>query len=171
MNIRASSISELEPIKALLLDAFGDEEYEQLAPLVSDLLTEPRCLSFVALDAGNIIGHIVFSPVSLDQSDDFSGFILSPLAVSPAHQGQGIGSRLIKHGLFELKKQSADAVFVLGDPRYYSRSGFQTSQNLQAPYPLAYPQAWQVLELNKGVLEGLAGSIECVPALMAAELW
>ena len=49
---------------------------------------------------------------------------LAPVGVRPEHQGRGIGSALIREGLDRARDEGWTAVFVLGDPTYYQRFGF-----------------------------------------------
>src|SRR5699024_378905 len=51
--------------------------------------------------------------------------VLSPLAVSPAHQAQGIGGRLIAEALGAARELGVPAVFLEGGPGYYARHGFE----------------------------------------------
>ena len=172
IEIRDSLPAELPAIKALHLAAFGDEESEEVAQLAIDLVRCPEpVLSLVAVSNGQLLGHIVFSPVTFTDNPELTGSILSPMGVSPAAQKRGIGSQLIAAGLDHLKQAGVDAVFVLGDPAYYGRSGFHCNHQVQTPYPVPYPEAWQVLELMPGVLEGREGSISCVEPLMVPGLW
>lgn len=86
-------------------------------------------LSLVAEADGNIVGHVAFSPVTLsDGSADWYG--LGPISVDPAHQGGGIGSKLIRYGLERLKALGAAGCVLLGDPAYYSRFGFASDSGL-----------------------------------------
>jgi putative acetyltransferase len=62
--------------------------------------------------------------VILDGSDEV-GMGLAPMAVLPAHQGTGIGSALVRHGLDHLRRSGCPFVVVLGHPGYYPRFGFQ----------------------------------------------
>ena len=172
MEIRESLASELSSIGDLHLEAFGEEEGEQVSKLAVELASNsPSNFSLVALEEDSIIGNAVFSPVGISNHADLSGFILAPLAVSPSRQKQGVGSRLIKTGLDVLAKKQVDVVFVLGDPNYYGRSGFHTDHDVNPPYSLPYPEAWQVLELKAGILKGVSGTVKCAPALMYPELW
>ena len=172
MTIRKSLASDLEPIKNLYLDAFGDEENEDVSRLALDLASDSSStLSLVAVEDDMVIGHVVFSPVTISNNENISSFILAPIAVSPLEQKQGIGSKLIQFGLNTLAKNNVDAVFVLGDPTYYRRSGFHTEHDVKPPYSLPYPDAWQVIELKLGALNGVSGTVECVSALMSPELW
>lgn len=80
-------------------------------------------VSLVAEDDGGIIGHVAASPVSV--SDGTSRWYgLGPISVAPAHQGKGIGTRLIEGALAKLRSLGADGCVVLGDPAFYSRFRF-----------------------------------------------
>ena len=70
-----------------------------------------------------------------------SGYILSPLAVSPEPQKQGIGSNLIKSGIDMLTKDGAGFLLVYVDPNYYGRFGFreEIGSLFVPPYSLKYP--------------------------------
>ena len=80
-------------------------------------------LSLVADDAGEVVGHVAFSPVRIG-ADHGGWFGLGPVAVRPDRQRQGIGSQLIHAGLATLKHQGAAGVVLIGDPAYYTRFGF-----------------------------------------------
>lgn len=87
-------------------------------------------LSLVAATAaGEIIGHIGFSPVTIDGAD-CGWFQMAPVSVSPEVQLQGIGSALIRAGIAALHDQAARGVAVVGNPAYYERFGFGTIPGL-----------------------------------------
>ena len=50
---------------------------------------------------------------------------LAPVGVLPAVQGKGVGTAVVKHVLEAAENRM---VTVLGDPRYYERFGFQSSE-------------------------------------------
>ena len=80
-------------------------------------------LSLAAIDGDQLVGHVAFSPVFLDEA--FEGWYgLGPISVAPAEQRRGIGGRLIRQGLFELNQAGALGCVLIGDPGYYSRFGF-----------------------------------------------
>lgn len=83
-------------------------------------------VSLVAEVQYTVVGHIMFSPVTLA---NYSGLLmgLAPVAVAAKHQQQGIGSALIKAGLLQCQRLNAAYVVVLGDAGYYSRFGFTTA--------------------------------------------
>ena len=53
------------------------------------------------------------------------GMGLAPMAVLPYRQRQGIGSRLVRHGLDILRTRRCPFVVVVGHPDYYPRFGFE----------------------------------------------
>lgn len=82
-------------------------------------------VSLVAKREGSVVGHIMFSPVTVEGLEDLNLLGLGPLAVDPDQQKNGIGSLLVERGLDECKQRDTDAIFVLGNPSYYSRFGFE----------------------------------------------
>ena len=67
------------------------------ANLVNALREQARPLiSIVAEDDGKILGHILFSPVSLSGNPRLELVGLAPMAVVPEHQRLGIGSALMR---------------------------------------------------------------------------
>ena len=108
-------------------------------------------ISLVAEIQGEVIGHVAISPVTI--SDGSQGwFGLGPISVLPRHQRSGIGSRLMRKALEELKSTGAAGCVLLGDPAYYSRFGFKTEPYLILPgVPPEYFQAASFCEsLPKG---------------------
>lgn len=175
MKIRETNINDSEGIKRLHLQAFDKSEAKQVSDLAVNLLRERstiNIISLVAIDNDEVIGHVAFSPVFLDSTKDHFGYILAPLAVSPAHQNNRVGSMIVKHGLDTISTLGAFIVFVYGDPKYYSRFGFETdlANKYNPPYTLQYPEGWQAMKLNSAVLPE-QGKIQCVNSLKDPELW
>ena len=98
---------------------------------------------WVAVEGTAPVGHIAFSAVTLD-GRDCNWFGLAPLAVAPAHQGRGIGSRLVRTGLAALQARGAGGCVVLGEPAYYGRFGFAALPMLVCAWPVP-PQYFQAL--------------------------
>lgn len=174
MNIRETKSSELDAIHALHVDAFGKSEGELVAQLSCDILNDESAkplLSLVVEEKENIIGHVIFSSMTIEGSEDVSAYILAPLAVSKSKQKQGLGTTLIQKGLDELKGRGVDLVFVYGDPNYYGRTGFKAGHSITAPYELEYPEAWMAQELKAGVLSKFQGAAKCCSSLMSRKYW
>lgn len=98
-------------------------------------------LSLVAEVGTEVVGHVAVSPVTIsDGTSDWYG--LGPISVSPAYQGQGVGTLLMREALRALRERAASGCVVLGEPGYYGRFGFRSEPNLVLPdVPPEYFQA------------------------------
>jgi putative acetyltransferase len=134
-------------------------------PSEADLVDRLRArgavtLSLVAVDDGDVVGHVLFSPVTIGEgSDALLAQGLGPVAVIPNRQNEGIGSQLIRAGLDFCCQAGMPAVVVLGDPRYYSRFGFGPAKR----YGIRFmdenvpEEDFMVVELRRGVLDDHSG--------------
>jgi putative acetyltransferase len=121
-------------------------------------------LSLVAVRAGLVTGHILFTPVSLEtQHGSLRGLGLGPVAVLPEGQRTGIGSRLMQAGLEICHERGYDFIVLLGDPRYYSRFGFIPGRGFGLSSDYGDGDEFQVLELRSGVLAGASGKVKYIP--------
>jgi putative acetyltransferase len=130
------------------------------ADLVDRLRREGAVLaSFVGEQERRIVGHILFSRMLIDVADEsIPSVALAPVAVLPASQGRGVGSRLIRIGLEWLRTRNERSVLVLGHPQYYARFGFSSDRArlLTHPFPA---DAFMALELVSGTLDGVRGAV------------
>jgi putative acetyltransferase len=116
-------------------------------------------LSLVA-DAGEILGHSLFTPVVVQTAGErVVGMGLAPMAVLPEHQRQGIGSRLVRRGLDLLRVRGCPFVVVVGHPTYYPRFGFEPASRhgLVSQWKGMPDQVVMVLVLDAGALAGVVG--------------
>lgn len=174
MQIRESTDNEKDSIFRIHKEAFGKAEGQAVAKLTIDLLEDKTAhpiLSLVAECERGIVGHILFTSVSVNGFSIDSAYILAPLAVATGHQGKGIGGTLISEGLRQLKERNASFVLVLGDPKYYGRAGFKAGHHITPPYKLEYPDAWMALELREGALKSVKGMVRCAASLSSPEHW
>ncbi len=174
MQIRESVESDKDAIRIVHPAAFGESEGENVSQLAIKLLEDKNAqpiLSLVAEQNNEIIGNIIFSPVNIEGIKGISAYILAPLAVKIDNQRKGIGTKLINQGIETLKNRGVDIVLVYGDPNYYTRTGFKTGHNLEAPYKLEFPEAWMAQELVEGVLTKTQGMVRCALPLNSPELW
>lgn len=81
-------------------------------------------VSLVATIAGEVVGHIAFSPVTIDGAER-GWFGLGPVSVMPDLQRGGIGSALVRQGLQVLRRTGAKGCVVFGNPGFYRRFGFR----------------------------------------------
>jgi len=153
ISIRLAQGTDLASIQSVIEAAFAAEENKLIRHLSADLFketTRPPIKSLIAELGGKLIGYVCYSPVFLKSTYDVSGYILSPLAVSPEYQSQGVGSALINSGIDMLTKDGVGVLLVYGDPNYYQRFGFkeEIGRLFVPPYPLTYPVGWTGMTLN-----------------------
>lgn len=122
-------------------------------------------VSLVATDGREVIGHVLFTPVALDDSRHRGLIVgLGPIAVAPKHQRSGVGSFLIRAGLAECAARGAVAGVVVGHPSYYPRFGFQPASRfgLRCEYDVP-DDVFMALELVPGSLSQVAGMVRYAP--------
>lgn len=121
--IRREKPEDIEGIRTVNESAFEQTQEADIVDVLRDHC--PDVLSLVAVEGNRIVGHILFSPATIQTHDgEVVGMGLAPMAVLPDYQGQGIGSKLIRSGLEALKESPYPFVIVLGHPKYYPRFGF-----------------------------------------------
>jgi putative acetyltransferase len=118
-------------------------------------------LSLVAEKDGHVVGHILFSPVTIEPfAGQVSAVGLAPMAVLPDQQGKGIGTRLVEEGLAELRRLGHDVVVVVGHPDYYPRFGFKRASLFGLRTEIDCPdEAFMAIELRPGALAGRGGRV------------
>ncbi|MDP2956200.1 MAG: N-acetyltransferase, partial [Longimicrobiales bacterium] len=115
-------------------------------------------VSFVAVDHGTVVGHILFTPATLDNGG-LIGMGLAPMAVLPSHQRQGIGSLLVRHGLEHLRQTGCPFIIVLGHPEYYPRFGFELASHykLSSQWDGVLDEAFMVVVFDRGAIPEAGG--------------
>ena len=152
MEIRPERAEDHPWVRKLHLAAFGDHGgvvVDLLDGLRRDMTVE-NGLSLVADDGGAVVGHVMFTRSLLDAPRRLVEVqVLSPLAVLPDRQGEGIGSALIRDGIRVLGERLVPLVFLEGSPSYYSRLGFQpgADSGFRKPARRIPDPAFQVLTL------------------------
>lgn len=118
-------------------------------------------ISLVAVDGEEIVGHIFFSPVTVQsENDSFMAMGLAPMAVLPERQNQGIGSMLVREGLRECQRIGHDVVVVLGHRDYYPRFGFVVAKTKSLSCEYSVPDEYfMVAELSPNALKGRSGLV------------
>ena len=127
--IRPERLDDHDVLGELITSAFAGKPYAEgdEAELLVKLRTrDALTLSLVAERDGVVVGQAAFSPARASAGAGW-WYALGPVAVLPAHQGQGIGSRLIRAGLEALTGLGADGCILVGDTTYYTRFGFRVS--------------------------------------------
>ena len=156
MQIRPEQVGDAEAIRAVTTAAFAGAPHSSgtEADIVDALRSAgDLTLSLVAMDAGEVVGHVAFSPVTIG-GRAAGWFGLGPVAVRPDRQGAGVGRALIEAGLGQLRGLGAAGCVVLGEPGYYGRFGFEADPRLT--YDGAPAPYFQRLAFGGEVPEGKA---------------
>jgi putative acetyltransferase len=133
MLIRPEQPRDFDAIDDVVRGAFGgDDEVRLVRQIRSNDGYVPK-FSLVADDDNEIVGHIMLSYVTLA---DRPVLQLSPLAVKPGRQKQGIGDALSRDALMRAEEASEPLVLVLGHPEYYPRFGFESARALGIDPPV-----------------------------------
>ncbi|MEJ8570892.1 N-acetyltransferase [Microbaculum marinum] len=80
-------------------------------------------LSLVAELNGKIVGYAGFSRLAI-QGRALKATALAPVAVARTYRRRGIATALVREGIRRLEEADENLVFVLGDPPFYQRFGF-----------------------------------------------
>lgn len=134
VTIRNEETKDIDQVRSVNCGAFPSDAESRLVDLLR--ANGKAVISLVAVDESNVLGHILFSPVSTTPPSQSKGIGLAPVAVRTDVQAEGIGSQLIRAGLDLCKQHGFDYCVVLGAPEYYQRFGFlKASQfNVQNEY-------------------------------------
>lgn len=147
MTIRPETDADIDAIRRLTAAAFGRPDE---ASLVDALRAEGDAAISLVIDEGDgIEAHVLLSVMRSP-----AGMLgLAPVSVRPDRQNLGLGGALIREALAEAARGGFRAVFVLGEPAYYTRFGFaaERARGFTTPYAGPYLMA---LELTPGALRG-----------------
>jgi len=141
MQIRPALPSDLAAARAIHAAAFRKPEMPDADPVevrvLDDLVAagdiiEP--LTLVAELDGEPVGHVACSTAMID---DVEVAALGPIGVLPEHQGNGIGSALVREALAAADGLGYAVMILLGSTAFYSRFGFVAASGLgiESPNP------------------------------------
>jgi putative acetyltransferase len=163
MTIRPEKPEDIPAIRIVNERAFGRPAEAELVDALRQ--NGKAAISLVAEDDGRIVGHVLFSPVTIQsKGTGLTGIGLAPLAVIPERQNQRIGSMLVEHGLRLCWEEGHPFAVVLGHPDYYPRFGFVPASRfgIKSEYDVA-DEVFMVMELREGALCGCAGVVKYQP--------
>ena len=119
-------------------------------------------LSLVATLNGQVVGHIMYSPLSIDGK--FEGAALGPMAVLPQCQREGIGTKLIEAGNRKLKDDGCPFIIVVGHADYYPRFGFKPASEHGIKCEWDVPDnVFMLLVIDEAKMAGVAGLAKYMP--------
>ena len=171
LTIRPETPEDETAIRHINEKAFGQKDEAELIDKLRhrSVLT----ISLIAVQDGKAVGHIAFSPVTIEPEEpgksSWEAIALAPMAVLPEYQRKGIGSQLVRAGLKECQSLGQKIVFVVGYPDYYSRFGFTLAKPKGIDCEFKVPEeAFMVLELEADTLAGQRGTVIFRPEFQGA---
>jgi putative acetyltransferase len=156
VDLRSENERDQSAVRAVNTSAF---ETHAEADLVDKLRKQGKpVVSIVAEQDDSVVGHIMFTPVSITGHPDLKVMGLAPMAVTPEYQRTGIGSALVRAGIEQCQQLGCGAVVVLGHPEYYPRFGFEPAVGFGIGCEYEVPEeAFMAVELEPGYLQGISG--------------
>ena len=166
--VRPEAPEDATSIRYVNEQAFGQKEEAEIVEKLRNRAA--LIISLVAVLKNEVVGHIAFSPVTIEsENSSFEAIALAPMSVLPAHQRKGIGSQLVQAGLEECRYLGQEVVVVLGHPDYYPRFGFVLAKPKGIACEFEVPEeAWMILELREGALAGKRGTVSFQPEFKEA---
>jgi putative acetyltransferase len=158
IKIREENETDYDAIRIVNDQAFGTSEEGKIVENLRKVCQ--KTISLVATFDEKVIGHIFFSPVTIDHEENqIIGMGLAPMSVLPEFQKQGIGSMLVKEGVKRIKETDCPFIIVLGHKDYYPRFGFEKASkyDLKCQWDGVPDEAFMVIILNKSTMHGISG--------------
>ena len=167
IEIRNEIPDDVPAIRDVNERAFGGRAEAQVVDMLR--AANKAVVSLVAQHGDRVVGHILFSPVSVTNAPQtFRAVGLAPMSVLPEFQKKGIGSRLVRDGLAACQRAGYDMVVVLGHVDYYPRFGFSRAKDYGLENEYQALDAFMVLELKNGVLQTIGGLVQFAPEFREA---
>ncbi len=95
-----------------------------------------------------------------DGDNKHEALLLGPLSVPLACRNQGIGGRLIEESRRLAREMGYGAVFLVGDPAYYGRFGFEPTVRYGIRDTHGIPDEYvMVCQLEEAALSGISGTV------------
>lgn len=153
IKFREEHPEDLPAIREVNRRAFGQEHEGRIVDALRS--NGAALLSLVATVEDEVIGHIMFSPITIGE---VTGAALGPMAVVPGQQRKGIGSSLVELGTLNLKKAGWPFIIVLGHAEYYPRFGFRPASSFGITCEWEVPDdVFMVLVLDEEKMQGVSG--------------
>jgi putative acetyltransferase len=155
VDVRDEALADWDAVRDLHVLAFEQPHEGRIVDALR--AHKAAILSLVATVDGTVVGHILFSPVTVGS---LVGAGLGPMAVAPSWQRRGIGSRLVESGLARLREEGCPFVVVLGHPGFYPRFGFTPAATHGLTCEWDVPaEVFMVAVLRPDVTGDLAGRV------------
>jgi predicted N-acetyltransferase YhbS len=137
-------------ISDVVAAAFGDASVADFTESIRASEGYVTGLTFVGEEDGRIAGYCMLSYVGLDGGPVDRLLSLTPVAVRPDRQRQGVGSTVVRGAVMAAEARGEPLVLVEGIPAYYPRFGFvsATALGIERPDQRIPDEAWLALPLT-----------------------
>lgn len=170
LTIRQEETSDFHTVEQIIEAAFAHEAFSDQTEhkLVARLRTSEAFipeLSLVAEHNGMIVGHILFTKITIKGSGNtHESLALAPVSVLPEFQGKGIGGKLIMRGHEIAQSLGFQSIVLLGHAEYYPRFGYKRASEFGIKLPFEVPdENAMVVALGKNALDGVEGTVAYAP--------
>ena len=165
MVIRQAKETDYNAIYELVKTAFETAQVSDGTEqdFVNQLRSSQRfipALELVIEENNELIGHILLTKQSIEGTEKLiSALLLAPLCICLEKRNKGLGGKLLMKGLETAGALGYQAAFLVGNPAYYERFGFQNimefgihnTSDLPTQYVMAY-------EIVPGALKNIEGA-------------
>ena len=174
VRIEAERPEQAHAIRTVVQAAFVNE------PKVADLVEALRAstsyvpeLALVALAGDEVVGFVMLSHAETVEENGTAHRVLSlsPLAVAPDRQRQGVGGLLVRRALELADQRTEPLVLLEGAPEYYPRFGFRPASSAGIVFDLpdwAPPEAGMLYRLAR-YDPSIRGRVRYPPAFRVLE--
>ncbi|MBT8232990.1 MAG: N-acetyltransferase [Saprospiraceae bacterium] len=167
IQIRQEIQQDIPFVQHVIREAFTNEPFSDQSEhlLVSRLRNSKEFipkLSLVAVVNDDIVGHILFSKLSVIQNENkiHEGLALAPVSVSPAYQKMGVGTALIKKGHSIARSLGFPFVILVGHEHYYLKFGYKhLKENISFPFDVPRQNCFGISFFNDA-LTHISGTIQ-----------
>lgn len=160
LDIRQEQPKDYDIVYQVVKEAFKSAEHsdgneQDLVVMLRNSMSFIPELSLVAIEDGNIVGHILFTKALVNNVEILA---LAPLAVLPKYQNRGIGLALIERGHYIARRLGYRYSVVLGHSKYYPKAGYVPADTygINAPFAIESESFMAIcLDKNAGRLDGV----------------
>jgi putative acetyltransferase len=149
LSIRQERPEDAAEIARVIDAAFGDTETSAFTESLRGWEGYVPELTFVGEDGGEIVGFTMLTHVCLE-GQERRLLILTPMAVRPDRQRQGIGAAVVRAALAAADARRDPLILCEGVPAYYPQFGFEpaTPLGLERPDDRIPDLAWMAVRLR-----------------------
>ena len=166
VHIRPETESDQDAIREINEQAFGRPLEANVVKKVRQSANFVPELSLVAEYDGQIIGHVLFSELTVvGESRAWTVLALGPIAVRSEFQKQGVGGQMIQAGFERAVALDYGVVVLIGHPAYYPRFGFMPANHFGLKCAIPVPDdVFMAYLLRPDGLDGIQGTVVFPPA-------